>query len=140
MIVPKVISPVFRPLVIAAVFATTFMTYSSMFGAPCQYVSFLLKIAWSPLRHSLNLNGPLETVGFVFSGALSKSSGFDVAVRYFPNTCVGMVYPIRSRIAGQDTFAIFTDHFFGFAASMVTPEIDVADAVGLHCVPVADTQ
>ncbi len=89
--VPNVSSPVLRPLVTAAVFATTFMTYSSTLGVPCQYVSFLEKMAWSPLRHSLNLNGPLATVGFVFSTALSKSAGVDVGVRYLPKTCVGIV-------------------------------------------------
>src|SRR5688572_17546591 len=92
-------------------------------------------MAWSPLRHSLNLKGPLETVGFVFSGALSKSAAVDVGVRYLPKTWVGIVYPMRSMIAGHDTLVILTDHFFGFALSIVTPEIDVAVDVGLHCVP-----
>src|ERR1700687_3081156 len=37
---------------------------------------------------------------------------------------------MRSRMAGQDTLVIFTDHFFGLALSMVTPVID--DAVAVH--------
>src|SRR5438132_11071801 len=84
-------SKVFMSIVIARWLATTLYTYWSTFGAPCQYVSFLLRMTWSPLRHSENLNEPLNTVGAVFSAALSKSSGFDVAVTYLPKTCVGSV-------------------------------------------------
>src|SRR6185436_866984 len=91
---------------------------------------------WSPLRHSLKVNGPLTTCGFVFSAALSKSSALLEAPRYLLKTCVGIglaVAPPRSRIAAHETFVIFTLNFFGFALSAVKPEIDVA--VALHCVP-----
>src|SRR5439155_4865476 len=87
-------------------------------------------MTWSPLRHSLNVNGPLKTVGAVFSGALSKSSAFEVAVRYLPNTCVGsggIVF--RSRIAGHETFVSRTVHFLALPLSMAMPEIDEAVAV-----------
>jgi hypothetical protein len=83
-------------------------------------------MTWSPLRHSLKVNGPLTTVGFVFSGALSMSSGLEVAVTYLPKTCVGSVYPMSWMIAGHETFAILTVHFLGLAASIVTPVIVVA--------------
>src|SRR4051812_23814765 len=98
-------------------------------------------ITWSPLRHSLNVNGPLTTCGLVFSVALSKSAGFDVAVRYLPKTCVGIglaVAPPRSRIAAHETLVILTLNFFGLEVSIVTPEIDCA--VPLHCVPDGATQ
>src|ERR1700704_2656120 len=95
-------------------------------------------MTWSPLRHSLKVNGPLTTVGAVFSAAVSKSAAFDVAVRYLPKTWVGIglaVAPPRSRIAGHETLVILTLNFFGLAVSSVTPEI--VDAVALHCVPAA---
>ena len=111
---------------IAVWFANTLTTYSSTLGAPCQYVVFLPRITWSPLRHSLKVNGPLNTVGFVFSGALSMSSGFDVAVTYLPKTWVGSTYPMSWMIAGHETFAILTVHFFGLAVSSVTPVMVVA--------------
>ncbi len=70
-------------------------------------------------------------VGEAFSGAVSRSSGFDVAVRYLPYTCVGSGWIVfRSRIAGHETRVIFTENFFGFALSSVMPEID--DAVARH--------
>src|ERR1700716_3943789 len=37
---------------------------------------------------------------------------------------------MRSRMAGQETFVILTDHFFGFALSIVTPVME--DAVAVH--------
>src|SRR5919108_599436 len=89
---------------------------------------------WSPLRHSLNLNGPSVTAGFVFSGALSKSSAFAEAVTYLPKTCVGSGLadaPPRSRIAGHETFVSVTVNFFGFDESIAMPEI--VSAVALHC-------
>src|SRR5438477_6074805 len=99
--------------------------YWSTFGAPCQYVSFLLRMTWSPLRHSTNLNWPLNTVGWVFSGALSISS-FDESCTYFPNICVGSGLMLRSLIAGQLTLVNVIENFFGFELSALKPGIVVA--------------
>src|SRR5438309_12059637 len=97
-----------------------------MFGAPCQYVAFLSRMTWSPLRHSVVLNGPLNTVGPVFSGAVSISS-FDASVTYLPKTWVGSGWIVlRSRIAGHETLVIVMVIFFGFPLSTLTPGRAVA--------------
>src|SRR5688572_32541188 len=85
-------------------------------------------MTWSPLRHSLKTYGPLETVGAVFSGALSIASAWPGAT-YLPKMCVGIgpaLEPNALTSAGQKTLANFTLNFLGSAASIFTPEIVVA--------------
>ena len=91
-------------------------------------MSFFVRMTWSPWRHSLNLNGPLNTVGAVFSGALSIASSCPAAA-YLPNTCVGRTYPEMSRSAGQAIALSVTVNFLGFAESILTPEISAAASV-----------
>ena len=90
-------------------------------------------MTWSPLRHSLNLNGPLATVGAVFSGAASMFFVGSLSTVYLPKMCVGSgpaVVPNAFTSAGQKAFVNFTLNFLGFDLSTWMPEIAVA--VPLH--------
>src|ERR1700704_544750 len=42
-------------------FADTRRIHWSIFGLPRQWVGFATSVRYSPLRHSLNMNGPLPT-------------------------------------------------------------------------------
>jgi len=85
-------------------------------------------MTWSPCRHSLNLNGPLNTVGALFSGALSIASSCPAAA-YLPNTWVGRTYPLMSSSAGHATALSVMLSFLGLAGSILTPEISGAASV-----------
>ena len=84
-------------------------------------------MTWSPLRHSLNLNGPLTAVGAAFSGAVSMFFDGSLSTVYLPKTCAGIGAMPKTFIrAGQNDFPNLTVNFLGFAESIVIPDIDVA--------------
>ncbi len=107
--------------------ATTLKTSSSTRGAPLKYASFRVRIVWSPLRHSLNLNGPLATGGLLFSAASSTTFVGSLSTVYLPKMWSGIgAEPKTLTMAGQNTRVNLTVNFFGSALSILIPEMSVA--------------